>query len=218
MLGQCVFFLPLPTTWAGGSLGSQAPKFSEIVNLTLGTGAKRRGSVLEIEGDRAVVQVFEGTSDIDVLGTLAEFTGETLRIPVSKDVLGRIFNGSGQPIDGGPSILPEDYRDIAAAPINPYARRYPKEMISTGISTIDCMNSIARGQKIPIFSGSGLPHNEIAAQICRQASLVKKQTGAGDEKFAVVFAAIGTSPRGPFLPLLPLAARRRARSRAISPG
>ena len=120
-----------------------------------------------------IFQVFEGTSGIDAKKTKCEFTGDILRTPVSEDMLGRIFNGSGKPIDKGVNVLAEDYLDIQGQPINPYSRIYPEEMVQTGISAIDVMNSIARGQKIPIFSANGLPHNEIAAQICRQGSLVK---------------------------------------------
>merc|ERR1712087_91790 len=126
------------------------------------------------------------------------FTGNILTTPVSEDMLGRIFNGSGKPIDKGPSVLAEDFLDINGQPINPQVRTYPEEMIQTGISTIDCMNSVARGQKIPLFSAAGLPHNEIAAQICRQAGLVKhdiKATTSDDseESFAIVFAAMGVN-------------------------
>ncbi|VDK25549.1 unnamed protein product [Taenia asiatica] len=173
------------------------PKYAEIVRLTLADGSVRSGQVLEVSGKKAVVQVFEGTSGIDAKNTTCEFTGDVLRTAVSEDMLGRIFNGSGKPKDGGPSILAEDYLDIEGQPINPYSRIYPREMIQTGISSIDVMNSIARGQKIPIFSASGLPHNEIAAQICRQAGLVKKRgnDGAVDESdnFAIVFAAMGVN-------------------------
>ena len=151
------------------------PKYAEIVNLRLGDGSERRGQVLEIDGNRAVVQVFEGTSGIDNRKTTLEFTGEVLRAPVSVDMLGRVFNGSGKPIDGGPPVLAEAYLDIQGSSINPSERTYPEEMIQTGISTIDVMNSIARGQKIPLFSAAGLPHNDIAAQICRQAGLVKRE-------------------------------------------
>ena len=151
------------------------PKYAEIVNLRLGDGTERRGQVLEIDGNRAVVQVFEGTSGIDNRKTTLEFTGEVLKAPVSVDMLGRVFNGSGKPIDGGPPVLAEAYLDIQGSSINPSERTYPEEMIQTGISTIDVMNSIARGQKIPLFSAAGLPHNDIAAQICRQAGLVKRQ-------------------------------------------
>jgi len=172
------------------------PKFAEIVELTLGDGSKRRGQVLEISGKKAVVQVFEGTSGIDAKNTRCEFTGDILRLAVSEDMLGRTFNGSGKPIDKGPTVLAEDYLDIMGQPINPFSRVYPEEMIQTGISTIDTMNSIARGQKIPIFSAAGLPHNEIAAQICRQAGLVKINKGTLDDhedNFAIVFAAMGVN-------------------------
>jgi V-type H+-transporting ATPase subunit B len=170
------------------------PRFAEIVYLTLGDGSKRKGQVLEVNGKKAVVQVFEGTSGIDAKSTRCEFSGEVLKMPVSEDMLGRIFNGSGKPIDKGPNVLAEDFLDIQGMPINPYKRIYPEEMIQTGISTIDGMNSIARGQKIPIFSAAGLPHNEVAAQICRQAGLVHKHTEGGqDESFAIVFAAMGVN-------------------------
>merc|ERR1719379_1935752 len=174
------------------------PKFAEIVNLTLKDGAQRTGQILEVQGSKAVVQVFEGTSGIDVVGTAVEFSGDFLTTPVSEDMLGRIFNGSGKPIDKGPGVLAEEYLDIQGQPINPQVRTYPEEMIQTGISTIDCMNSVARGQKIPLFSAAGLPHNEIAAQICRQAGLVKQSVKAStsddsEESFAIVFAAMGVN-------------------------
>ncbi|KCV71465.1 V-type proton ATPase subunit B [Fonticula alba] len=170
------------------------PKFSEIVTLTLPDGTRRSGQVLEIQGKRAIVQVFEGVTGIDAKRTRVEFSGDTLRIPVSEDMLGRIFNGSGKPIDKGPRVLAEDYLDIQGQPINPSSRIYPEEMIQTGISTIDAMNSIARGQKIPIFSAAGLPHNEIAAQICRQAGLVAHDDGeVATDSFAIVFAAMGVN-------------------------
>lgn len=170
------------------------PRYAEIVTLTLGDGSKRRGQVLEVDGDKAVVQVFEGTTGIDNRATHVEFSGDIMKTPVSRDMLGRIFNGSGKPIDGGPPVIPEAYLDIAGSSINPQSRTYPEEMIQTGISTIDVMNSIARGQKIPLFSAAGLPHNEVAAQICRQAGLVK--SGKDDEEkddFAIVFAAMGVN-------------------------
>eukprot|EP00036_Acanthoecidae_sp_10tr_P002168 CAMPEP_0182931344 /NCGR_PEP_ID=MMETSP0105_2-20130417/28082_1 /TAXON_ID=81532 ORGANISM="Acanthoeca-like sp., Strain 10tr" /NCGR_SAMPLE_ID=MMETSP0105_2 /ASSEMBLY_ACC=CAM_ASM_000205 /LENGTH=520 /DNA_ID=CAMNT_0025069765 /DNA_START=17 /DNA_END=1579 /DNA_ORIENTATION=+ len=172
------------------------PKYSEIVQLRLHDGTLRAGQVLEVSGDKAVVQVFEGTSGIDARHTTCEFSGDILRTAVSEDMLGRVFNGSGKPIDKGPKILAEDYLDIMGQPINPYSRIYPEEMIQTGISAIDCMNSVARGQKIPIFSAAGLPHNEIAAQICRQAGLVKQTKGTKDgheDNFAIVFAAMGVN-------------------------
>lgn len=171
------------------------PKYAEIVNLNLGDGTKRSGQVLEVAGNRAVVQVFEGTSDIDNRKTRCEFTGDVLRMGVSEEMLGRSFNGSGKVIDSSPKVLPEAYLDINGQPINPSSRDYPKAMIQTGISAIDVMNSIARGQKIPIFSAAGLPHNEVAAQIARQASLVKlKDTlDAHEENFAIVFGAMGVN-------------------------
>ena len=171
------------------------PKFAEIVHLTLPDGSKRTGQVLEIAGNKAVVQVFEGTSGIDVKATRVEFTGDTMKMPVSEDMLGRVFNGSGVPIDKGPKIFAEEYLDIQGQTINPSSRTYPEEMIQTGISTIDVMNSIARGQKIPIFSAAGLPHNEIAAQICRQAGLVAKKgvLDGHEDNFSIVFAAMGVN-------------------------
>jgi len=182
------------------------PSYNEIVNLTLPDGTQRGGQVLEVNGKKAIVQVFEGTSGIDVRATHVEFSGSSMKLPVSEDMLGRIFNGSGQPIDKGPKVFAEDYLDINGSPINPYSRIYPEEMIQTGISTIDAMNSIARGQKIPIFSAAGLPHNEIAAQICRQAGLVKKggvSSGQAkptksvhddhEDNFSIVFAAMGVN-------------------------
>jgi V-type H+-transporting ATPase subunit B len=173
------------------------PKYAEIVSLTLGDGSVRKGQVLEVSEKKAVVQVFEGTSGIDAKHTRCEFTGDILRMPVSEDMLGRVFNGSGKPIDKGPPVFAEDFLDIQGQPINPSSRVYPQEMIQTGISAIDVMNSIARGQKIPIFSAAGLPHNEIAAQICRQAGLVKGPTKAvldgHEDNFAIVFAAMGVN-------------------------
>ncbi len=171
------------------------PKYAEIVNVVLGDGTVRKGQVLEINGKKAVVQIFEGTAGIDTINTHVEFTGDVLRMPISEEMLGRSFNGSGVPIDKGPQILAEEFLDIQGMPINPYKRIYPKEMIQTGISTIDVMNSIARGQKIPIFSANGLPHNEIGAQICRQASLVKHKdvVDHSDENFAIVFGAMGVN-------------------------
>lgn len=172
-------------------------KYNEIVEITLPDKTKRTGKVLEIQGKRAIVQVFGGTSGIDVKTTAVKFLGEPMCCNVSEEMLGRVFSGSGDAIDNGPKIMPEDYVDIDGLPINPYCRVYPQQMIQTGISTIDVMNSIARGQKIPIFSASGLPHNEIAAQICRQATLVKganKDVNDGHEdNFAIVFCAMGAS-------------------------
>lgn len=170
-------------------------KYSEIVTLTLPDNSLRHGQVLEVNGSRAVVQVFEGTSGIDVRNTQVTFTGDILKIGVSEDILGKIFNGSAKLIDDGPSIIYSDYLSIEGKPINPQSRVYPGEMIQTGISAIDTMNSIARGQKIPIFSGSGLPHNELAAQICKQACLVKRKetVDTSNENFCIVFAAMGVN-------------------------
>eukprot|EP00298_Acanthocystis_sp_HF-20_P026889 c4721_g1_i1.p1 GENE.c4721_g1_i1~~c4721_g1_i1.p1 ORF type:complete len:500 (-),score=131.29 c4721_g1_i1:130-1629(-) len=176
----------------------KAPRYAEIVDLTLGNGEQRRGQVLEVSGNKAIVQVFEGTSGIDNKNTRCRFTGDILKMSVSEDMLGRMFNGSGTPIDRGPVVLAEEFLDIMGQPINPFQRKYPREMIQTGISAIDTMNSIARGQKIPLFSAAGLPHNDIAAQICRQAGLVKKNIKGSvlddsDDNFAIVFAAMGVN-------------------------
>ncbi|RSH91376.1 Vacuolar ATP synthase subunit B [Saitozyma podzolica] len=159
------------------------PSYNEIVQLTLPDGSVRGGQVLEVSGNKAIVQ---GTSGVDTSATRISFSGSSMKLAVSEDMLGRVFNGSGNPIDNGPKVWAEDYLDI-------------NEMIQTGISTIDTMNSIARGQKIPIFSASGLPHNEIAAQICRQAGLVKRPgatKGVHDgheDNFSIVFAAMGVN-------------------------
>jgi len=170
------------------------PRAAEIVNITLASGEKRQGQVLEVHGKLAIVQVFEGTAGIDNTYTRCEFSGDVLRMPISEEMLGRVFDGSGRPLDHKDlRTLPEDYLDIMGQPINPCKRTYPKQMIQTGISALDVQCSIARGQKIPLFSAAGLPHNEIAAQICRQAQLVQtKQTmDESEESFAVVFAAMG---------------------------
>ncbi|CAO4361274.1 unnamed protein product [Caenorhabditis nigoni] len=170
------------------------PMYNEIVNITLPNGEVRMGQVLETFKNRAVVQVFEGTTGVDAKHTKCEFTGDIFRSPVSIDMLGRIFNGSGKAIDKGPPVLAEDYLDINGQAINPYNRIYPEEMIQTGISAIDVMNSIARGQKIPIFSAAGLPHNEIAAQIVRQGGLVQLPDRNNEAvNFAIVFAAMGVN-------------------------
>ncbi len=160
--------------------------YDEIVEVELPSGEKRRGRVLDVSRGIAVVQVFEGTTGITTTGTRVRFLGKPLEIPVSEDMLGRIFNGLGEPIDGGPPIVAEDERDVNGAPLNPAERAYPEDFIQTGVSAIDGMNTLVRGQKLPIFSGSGLPHNKLAAQIARQATVRGEQ-----EEFAVVFAAIG---------------------------
>ena len=219
------------------------PRYGEIVKLTLGDGERRTGQVLEIAGNKAVVQVFEGTDGIDNTHTHVEFSGDVLKMPISEEMLGRTFNGSGKPKDNGPPVvraahagsaaapapreggappcarahlsriprppparpsattthpraqLAEDFLDINGQPINPFARVYPKETIQTGISAIDVMSSIARGQKIPLFSAAGLPHNEIGAQIARQAGLVqgKDVVDHHDDNFAIVFGAMGVN-------------------------
>jgi V/A-type H+-transporting ATPase subunit B len=159
--------------------------YGELVNIRLRDGVIKRGQVLDTSTDKVVVQVFEGTSGIS-MDAGVKFLGETIKLPVSREILGRILSGAGEPLDGGPKIVPEKKLEIIGAAINPYARASPHEFIQTGISTIDGMNTLVRGQKLPIFSGSGLPHNEIALQIARQA----KVPGSEGE-FAVVFAAMG---------------------------
>jgi len=159
--------------------------YSDIVKIALPSGEIKNGQVLDTSEDIVVVQVFEGTSGIDV-DSRVKFLGDTLKLNVSKDMMGRVLSGSGKPIDNGPEIIPEKKIDIIGAAINPYARASPHDFIQTGVSTIDAMNTLVRGQKLPIFSGSGLPHNEIALQIARQAKVVGKQ-----ENFVVVFAAMG---------------------------
>jgi len=160
--------------------------FGEIVRITLRDGEVRTGQVLDISEDHAVVQVYEGTRGIDTAGTTVRFTGEPARISVSADMLGRVFSGVGRPRDDGPEIIPEAVLDIAGTPINPSARDKPADFIQTGMSAIDGLNTLVRGQKLPIFSGSGLPASKLAAQIARQA----KVRGEGEE-FAVVFVAMG---------------------------
>jgi V/A-type H+-transporting ATPase subunit B len=170
-------------------------RYDELVEIELSNGEKRRGRVLEIESTRALVQVFEGTSGIDVASTKARFLGRVLTLPVTRGMLGRVFNGRGEPIDGGADLIPDKTLDINGMPMNPYSRDFPSEFIQTGISTIDGLNPMVRGQKLPIFSASGLPHNRMAAQIARQATVIGGGTGgtpgAGHEDFAVVFAAMG---------------------------
>jgi V/A-type H+-transporting ATPase subunit B len=160
--------------------------YDEIVEIETPEGEKRNGQVLEVGEGAAVVMVFEGTSGLDTSRTNVRFGGEGLKLPVSMELVGRIFDGLGRPLDGGPEVVAEDRRDINGAPMNPVSREYPEEFIQTGISSIDGMNTLVRGQKLPMFSGSGLPHNEIAAQIARQATVLGEE-----EEFAVVFAAMG---------------------------
>ena len=161
--------------------------YDELVEVELPDGGIRRGKVLEVNGDTAVVQLFESAAGINLAQSKVRFLGHPLQLGVSGDMLGRVFNGMGRPIDGGPEILAEEYRDINGLPMNPAARDYPNEFIQTGVSTIDGLNTLVRGQKLPIFSGSGLPHANLAAQIARQAKVLGDDAG----NFAVVFAAIG---------------------------
>ena len=166
--------------------GVEGIKYEELVEIQTQTGEKRRGRVLEIDGDRAMIQLFEGSAGINLKNTTVRFLGKPLELGVSEDMIGRIFDGMGNPIDKGPKIIPEKRVDINGSPLNPVSRDYPSEFIQTGISTIDGLNTLVRGQKLPIFSGSGLPHNNVAAQIARQAKVL-----GDDAKFAVVFGAMG---------------------------
>ena len=161
--------------------------YDELGEIELKDGSLRRCQVLEVNGDKAVVQLFEPSAGINLRDSKIRFLGHPLELGVSGDMLGRVFNGMGQPIDGGPAILPEASRDINGQPMNPAARDYPNEFIQTGVSSIDGLNTLVRGQKLPIFSGSGLPHAQLAAQIARQAKVL----GDSASNFAVVFAAIG---------------------------
>lgn len=161
-------------------------KYEELVELELPDGEIRRGKVLEVDRNMALVQLFEGSSGANIFGSRVKFLGKGVELGVSTDLLGRVFDGLGRPIDEGPRIIPEKKLDINGNPINPYARDYPSEFIQTGISAIDGLNTLVRGQKLPIFSGSGLPHPQIAAQVARQAKVLGKE-----EEFAVVFGAMG---------------------------
>ncbi|AUV80442.1 ATP synthase subunit B [Salinigranum rubrum] len=166
--------------------------YDEIVEIETPAGETKRGQVLESSKGLVAIQVFEGTTGIDRNASVT-FLGETLKMPVTEDLLGRVLDGSGQPIDGGPEIVPDERRDIVGAAINPYSREYPEEFIQTGVSAIDGMNTLVRGQKLPIFSGSGLPHNDLALQVARQATVPEEEEG-GDEdgsEFAVIFGAMG---------------------------
>jgi len=160
--------------------------YGEIVEIRDYNGNLRIGQTLEIDDNRAIVQVFEGTSGLSLKKTRTTFLGKPLEIPVSRDMLGRVFDGLGRPIDNAPQIITDNIKDVNGLPINPYSREYPRDFIQTGISAIDGMNTLIRGQKLPIFSGSGMPHNLIAAQIARQAKIL-----SSDEEFTVIFAAMG---------------------------
>jgi len=160
--------------------------YNEVVEVRTPSGEERRGQVLEVSKDAAVIMVFEGTEGLDTRRTSVRFAGESLMLPVSMELVGSVFDGLGRPLDGGPEVVAEDRLDINGAPMNPVAREYPEEFIQTGISAIDGMNTLVRGQKLPILSASGLPHNDIAAQMARQSTVLGKE-----EEFAVVFAAMG---------------------------
>lgn len=183
--------------------GVEGVTYDELCEIEMTDGSKRLGKVLESRKGVAVVQLFESAQGATTEGTKVRFLGRTFQLPVSEDMLGRIFDGSGNPIDGGPSIVPEKKLDINGNPINPASREFPEDFIQTGISTIDVLNTLVRGQKLPIFSGAGLPHSQIAAQIARQARvLTEKEVAEGkagestteaEGKFAVVFAAMGVT-------------------------
>ena len=166
--------------------GVEGVKYDELVEIEQINGEIRNGRVLEIDGDRALVQLFEGSQGLQIKTSKARFLGHSLELGVSPDILGRVFDGFGRPKDGGPEIIAQKRLSISGQPINPTARDYPNEFIQTGISAIDGLNTLVRGQKLPVFSGSGMPHAELAAQIARQAKVL-----GTDAKFAVVFAAIG---------------------------
>ncbi|EFD05680.1 MAG: V-type ATP synthase subunit B [Peptostreptococcus sp.] len=166
--------------------GVEGIKYEELVEIEMQNGEIRRGRVLEVNGDKAMVQLFEGSSGINLKDSKVRFLAKPLTLSVSEDMIGRVFDGMGKPKDGGPDLIPEDKLDINGIAINPVARDYPSEFIQTGVSAIDGLNTLVRGQKLPIFSGSGLPHANLAAQIARQAKVL-----GTDDKFAVVFGAIG---------------------------
>ncbi|MEG1346322.1 MAG: V-type ATP synthase subunit B, partial [Acidaminococcaceae bacterium] len=161
-------------------------KYDELVEIQQANGELRAGKVLVIDGDKALVQLFESSQGLKISDAKARFLGHGIRLGVSPAMLGRVFDGMGRPKDGGAEIIADEYRDINGEPMNPAARDYPAEFIQTGISAIDGLNTLVRGQKLPVFSGSGLPHAQLAAQIARQAKV--RGTGEG---FAVVFAAVG---------------------------
>ncbi len=161
--------------------------YGEMVSIRLDDGVVRKGKIIKIDGSKAIIQVFEGTAGISTRNAAVEFRGEPMSIPLSRDILGRIFNGAGEPIDDLYQIVSDDWQNINGRPINPVARKYPRNFIQTGISSIDALMTLIRGQKLPIFSGSGISHNELAAQIVKQARI----EGANSDNFAVVFGAMG---------------------------
>jgi V/A-type H+-transporting ATPase subunit B len=167
--------------------GVEGVSFEEMVEIRLDDGSIRRGRVVQITGDKVVVQVFEGTNNISLTNTKSLFMGHPMKLPLSKEILGRIFDGTGKPIDGLGPVFIDEYRDINGLPLNPVSRIYPRNYISTGISSIDGLVTLIRGQKLPIFTGSGLPHNELAVQIVRQAKIAD----ADNRNFCIIFAAMG---------------------------
>lgn len=167
--------------------GVENVAYDEIVDIVIDGKDKRKGKVVQIQGDKAIIQIFETTSGVSIHNAAVSFTGKPLEISLSKDILGRTFNGIGKPIDKGGEIYSTKKYNVNGRPMNPVARMYPRNFIQTGISSIDCLTTLIRGQKLPIFSGNGLPHNELAAQIVRQAKISNDK----GEKFAVVFAAMG---------------------------
>ncbi|MFT4146337.1 MAG: V-type ATP synthase subunit B [Mobilitalea sp.] len=167
--------------------GVRDASFDEIVELTVEGNKKKIGRIVELYEDKAIIQVFQGTEDMSLFNTHTKLTGHPMEVDLSPDMLGRVFNGVGQPIDGLGKIVAETKRDINGLPLNPVSREYPRNYIKTGISAIDCLTTLIRGQKLPIFSGNGLPHDLLAAQIVKQASLGENST----EEFGIVFAAMG---------------------------
>ena len=162
-------------------------QFDEMARIVLDDGTERTGRVAMLEGDKAILQVFEGTNGLSLSNSRTQFTGRPMEMPLSGDLLGRVFTGAGRPSDGLGEVMPETFRDINGQPLNPVSRQYPRNYIQTGISSIDCLMTLIRGQKLPIFSGTGLSHNKLAVQIVQQAKIAKEQGG----EFAVVFAAMG---------------------------
>ena len=167
--------------------GVENVSFEEIVDIRLSNGTIRQGRIVQIDGKKVVVQVFEGTRDISLVNTRTRLTGHPMEIALSSEVLGRVFNGAGKPIDGLGDVFPDKRMNINGTPINPVSRVYPRNYINTGISTIDTLMTLIRGQKLPIFSGSGMKHNELAVQIATQAKIADEE----DSKFCIVFAAMG---------------------------
>ncbi|MDD6275585.1 MAG: V-type ATP synthase subunit B, partial [Clostridia bacterium] len=165
--------------------GIKNAAYDEMVEIRLDNGSSRTGRIVQIEGDKAVIQVFEGTKGMSLVNTRTHFTGHPIEMSLSPEIIGRVFDGLGRPIDGLGEIYPVEKRDVNSSPINPVSRVYPRNYINTGISSIDALATLIRGQKLPIFSGSGMKHNELAVQIVRQASV------SDGEDFAIVFAAMG---------------------------